>query len=206
MANFHQRYADITPDFAAFLAEHQRNVLVNYKTATRYRVFDIVGIPGFLQTPEYARAMLSSIRRAKGQTTEGVDIAVAERRKREELLHDGEHTLDIVLSQPAIRHVIGGDPAVLAGQLLHVLTAMDWPSVTIGVMRDFNYGPNLWPQDTFYILDSAQVLLENPIEHTKVLEPEDIAVYERIFQSLTELAAYGDEAKYLIRDVLDSLT
>ncbi|MEY9956775.1 DUF5753 domain-containing protein [Streptacidiphilus sp. MAP5-52] len=204
MTNETQRYADLMPDGSG-LADLQDNVLSDYERATRLRSFSATGIPGWLQTAEYAHAMLTCFRRLAGEPGHDVDAAVASRRKREQLLRDGRRQVHSIIGQPGLRYVVGGDPGMLASALTHVLEAIDWPTCTIGVMPDFNYGPQIPPLGTFYLLDDTSVSLETEVTSTTITEPKDIAVYDRAFTCVAALAVYGGEAKAVIRGVINSL-
>ena len=204
MPNQTQRFADSSPGGLG-LAAHQDSVLSNYQQSGRLQSFSATGIPGWLQTADYARAMLGSIRRARGESEADVEAAVTSRRRREELLRDGGRQVHSVISQAGLRYVVGGDPSVLTAALTHVREALDWPTARLGVMPSFNYGPNLHPLGTFYILDGNRVMLETDIDSTTVTEPEDVAMYERYFDAVAALAVYGDEAKAMVDGVISSL-
>ncbi len=89
-------------------------------------------VPGFLQTPEYATALLSAIRGFHG-TPDDVADAVAVRMQRKRLVQSGSHRYIAILEEAVLRQVIG-DAEVMAGQLSYLLEATPLPALSLGVI------------------------------------------------------------------------
>ena len=89
-------------------------------------------VPGFLQTPEYATALLSAIRDFHG-TPDDVADAVAVRMQRKQLVRSGNQRYMAVIEEAVLRQVVG-DADVMSGQLAYLLEAMALPAVSVGVI------------------------------------------------------------------------
>jgi transcriptional regulator with XRE-family HTH domain len=130
--------------------------------ARRLRSFELVIVPGLLQTEAYARAVLST---RVGATEEELDEAVAARLDRQRIL-EREHPpeLWVLLDEAALRRPVGG-PQVMAKQLEFLAAAAQRPHVVLQVipltagahegmrggafvLADFTGSPTLGYQDT----------------------------------------------------------
>ena len=72
-------------------------------------------VPGFLQTPEYATALLSAIRVFHG-TPDDVADAVAVRMQRKRLMQSGNHRYIAIIEEAVLRQVVG-DAEIMSRQL-----------------------------------------------------------------------------------------
>src|ERR1700722_996945 len=72
-------------------------------------------VPGFLQTPEYATALLSAISAFHG-TPDDIADAVAVRMQRKRLVQSGSHRYIAILEEAVLWQAVG-DAEVMAGQL-----------------------------------------------------------------------------------------
>lgn len=130
--------------------------------ARRLRSFELVIVPGLLQTEAYARAVLST---RVGATEEELDEAVAARLDRQRILErDNPPELWVLLDEAALRRPVGG-PEVMAKQLEFLAAAARRPHVVLQVipldagahegmrggafvLADFTDSPTLGYQDT----------------------------------------------------------
>jgi len=99
--------------------------------ATALRTFQLMVVPGLLQTPDYARAVL---RTRVGITEDDIEAEVAARMARQAVL-DGDKPplLWVVLTEVALRHPVGG-PEVMRVQLAKLAAAARLPHVIIQVI------------------------------------------------------------------------
>jgi transcriptional regulator with XRE-family HTH domain len=130
--------------------------------ARRLRSFQLVVVPGLLQTEAYARAVLGT---RVGAVAEELDEAVAARLERQQIL-DREHPpeLWVLLDEAVLRRPVGG-PLVMAGQLENLASAARRPHIVLQViplaagahegmrggafvLADFDDSPSLGYQDT----------------------------------------------------------
>jgi transcriptional regulator with XRE-family HTH domain len=159
-------------------------------------------VPGFLQTPEYAAALLSSITEFRG-TPDDVSDAVAARMSRNRILRSGNHRFALLIEETVLRYRIGG-AQVMTAQLGYLLEAMQLPSVSLGVIP-FAADRPAWPLEAFTVFDDERVLVELLSAQVTVTAPSEITLYVRAFERLARLAVYGEAAQALIGDALAAL-
>ena len=101
--------------------------------AASLRVYEAQVVHGLLQTEEYARAVMTTVRRR--QTPEEIDRLVALRMQRQEvLLRADPLALWIILDEAVIRRTMG-PPALMYRQLVHLVEAAQSPNVTLQVLE-----------------------------------------------------------------------
>jgi transcriptional regulator with XRE-family HTH domain len=162
-----------------------------------------VSIPGLLQTPAYARRLLSS-----GPDGTPADIAqrVMDRVERQHILYDQDKQIRFVIPEAALLWPYGppDDPAVMdehREQLGRVLMALDRPNVQVGVLPLRPVA--VWRLGGFVIYDEVQggdsfvhlELLTRPFDLDK---PADVDFFRRTFINLMDASVTGDEARRLI--------
>jgi transcriptional regulator with XRE-family HTH domain len=160
-------------------------------------------VPGFLQTPEYATALLSAISAFHG-TPDDVADAVAIRMQRRRLVQSGNHRFAAVLEEAVLRQVVG-DAQVMTGQLGYLLEAAAHPAVSLGVIPFAATGRPVWPLEAFTVFDDARVTVELLSAQVTVTTPSEIVLYARAFEKLAELAVYGDDARARISAAIHAL-
>ncbi|MCQ6557009.1 helix-turn-helix domain-containing protein [Streptomyces sp. C10-9-1] len=180
----------------------QEDVNATVAQAAHQRVYASNVVPGFFQTPAYATALLESITAFQG-TPNDVPEAVASRVARSRFLYEGGHRFAVVLEEAVLRHRIGS-PATMAGQLRHLLTVMPLASVSLGVIP-FAAARTVWPLEAFYLYDDERVAVETLTARISVVQPRELADYERAFSALSKTAVYGDQARVLIHTAIDTL-
>ena len=101
--------------------------LIGYESAaSARRNFEALLIPGLLQTEDYARAIIPAL--DEEISPERVNTLVELRMRRQELVHGTTSPqLYFVLDEAAIRHQTGG-PAVMRGQLQHLMKMPNGPT------------------------------------------------------------------------------
>src|SRR5690606_41097713 len=100
-----------------------------YESTSLMRVYTCTVVPGLVQTPAYAAALMGAI---TGFQKTPVDVAeaVAARMERNRGLHRGGHGSALVLEE-SVRHKRSGDAEGMAGQLGHLLSVMWLPSAPL---------------------------------------------------------------------------
>ncbi|MCM2430151.1 helix-turn-helix domain-containing protein [Streptomyces sp. RKAG337] len=182
---------------------HSQNAMVPLYERTRtFRVYCSNVVPGLLQTPGYASALLSTITAFQG-TPDDVSSAVAARMARSRVIHAPRHTFAFLVEESVLRNRIA-DPSVMAGQLGYLLAIMSLPSVALGIVP-FTAQRGMWPLETFMIFDDDSVQVELLTAFVNVVAPGDIATYGHAFTSMQELAVYGSAARILITSAIDAL-
>lgn len=123
-------YGDVVPAwFEPYLGLEQ--------AARVIRSYEVQTVPGLLQTPEYARALIRyGMPRASRAE---IERRVRLRMRRRELLHQpNAPALWAVIDEGALRRTIGG-AATMRAQLAHLTTMAEKPNVTVQVIP-FNAG------------------------------------------------------------------
>ena len=114
------------------------------------RGYEVSVVPGLLQTPDYARAVLRQMfaRHTPEQIDRLVDLRIERQRR-----FDDDPPIEVraVLDEAVIRRPVGGR-SVMRGQLEHLLGAGDRPGVTIQVLP-FDCGAHAGYGGPFSILE-----------------------------------------------------
>jgi transcriptional regulator with XRE-family HTH domain len=160
-------------------------------------------VPGFLQTPGYARALLSVISTFHG-TPDDVEDAVAARMSRNWIVRSGSRRFVGVVEEAVLRQQVGsGD--VQTAQLAYLAEAAELPAVSLGVIPFSASGRPIWPLEAFTVFDDERVYVELLSAQVTVTAPSEIVLYLRAFEKLSALAVYGDQARALIAAAIAAL-
>ncbi|MGW1503382.1 DUF5753 domain-containing protein [Streptomyces mirabilis] len=119
-------------------------------------------MPGCLQTPGYATALLTSIA-AFHETPDDITKAVKACMRRNSGIREGDHRLTILVEESVLRYRIG-DTDTMAAQLGHLLSAMALPSISLGVIP-FIVERTVWPTATFTVFDDQRVYADSLNAH-----------------------------------------
>jgi transcriptional regulator with XRE-family HTH domain len=187
----------------AGMRRRQEAVRPLYERTRVFKAYCPSVVPGWLQTPEYATALLSSITEFRG-TPDDVAPAVASRMSRNRMISSGNHRFVLLLEETVLRYRIGG-AGVMASQLTRVAEAAALPSVALGVIPFGAPERPAWPLEQFTVFDDERVHVELLSAHVTVTAPSEITLYVRAFERLGRLAVYGDAARALIGDAIAAL-
>lgn len=187
----------------AGMRRDQENRVPLYERTKVLKAYVGTVVPGFLQTPQYATALLTAISAFRGMPDDVAD-AVAARMQRNRLMRSGNHRYAAVLEEAVLRQVIG-DAEIMAGQLAYLLEAAALPVVSLGVIPARVTGRPVWPLEAFTVFDDARVHVELLSAQVTITAPSEIVLYARAFDKLAGLAVYGGEARARITDAIDSL-
>lgn len=164
--------------------------------------FENVLVPGLLQTPEYARSMLSE-RLEDIAGVDDVDDAVVARMQRQQVLYRTGKRFHFVITEAVLRYLLC-PPEVMAGQLDRLVALSTLTTVRFGVIP-FQARLPVIPLHGFHIYDDHAVHVENFTAALKLTQPSEIAAYEKLFGQLAGKAGYGSEARALITRALADL-
>lgn len=173
-----------------------------YEQTRTFRVYSSSVIPGFVQTYEYAAALLGNIARVHG-TPQDVDEAAAARVDRSHIIRDGHRRFALLMEESVLRHVVG-DSVVMAGQLGYLLSVMALPAVSVGIIPS-GRERTMWTLETFTLFDEERASVELLTAGITVTAPGELSMYARAFEEMTTLAVYGSQARGLISSAIDSL-
>lgn len=176
--------------------------------ARSVRTYEIGNIPGLLQTPAYARALVTA--RRPDMPAADVQARVNVRTARQKQLLTGPDPVRLwaVIGEGVLHRMVGG-PAVMREQLEHLLASSELPSVTLQVLP---YSAGAAPaQGPFVILDFQEpadpevVYLETPAGAMWIEDRGYVAVYMVDFLRLVEAAASEDHTRQLIGRLMAEL-
>lgn len=138
------------------------------QAARRITSFQLTLLPGLVQTADYRRAMAQNF--IPALTDDEIDRHIELLVKRQERLQESRahFSLDVMLSEAALRHQIGG-AAVMAAQLRHLIELSNLPNVSIRIVPLTN-------ADHLGLEARSFVLLEFP-EHPNPALTEPPVVY-----------------------------
>ncbi|MFG2616170.1 helix-turn-helix domain-containing protein [Streptomyces sp. NPDC048507] len=173
-----------------------------YQQTKAFRVYVSDVVPGFLQTPGYAAALLSSIADFRG-TPNDVSEAVAARIRRNAVLSSGARRFSFVLEESVLRYRLCS-AETMAAQLGHLLGVMDLQNVAVGIVP-FSAQRTVWPMPTFTIFDDARVHADSLDAASTLMQPSQVELYARAFERLSQGAARGAAARSLITGALAAL-
>ncbi|MEU4979086.1 helix-turn-helix transcriptional regulator [Streptomyces sp. NPDC021969] len=173
-----------------------------YRQTQMFRTYVSDVIPGFLQTPGYATALLSSIAGFRG-TPDDVSDAVAARMRRNEVLGNGARRFSFVLEESVLRYRLCS-AETMAAQLGHLLGVMDHQNVAVGLIP-LSAQRAVWPMPTFTIFDDTRVHADTLDAAATLTQPGQVELYARAFDRLSQGAVRGAAARSLITDALASL-
>ncbi|GAA3730019.1 helix-turn-helix domain-containing protein [Salinactinospora qingdaonensis] len=169
---------------------------------TRIRTYEVLHLPGLLQTEDYARAVI----RAGGVTSEEeVDRRVEVRMMRQHILHRADAPrLWAVIDESAFRKI----PAdVATGQLRHLIDVQR-QSLRIQVLPD-SVGPHMAMDGSFVILDfpadPSIVYLDQSGSSLFYEEGRDLEHYETVYDHVHASALSVEESQAWMRRRLETL-
>jgi transcriptional regulator with XRE-family HTH domain len=176
--------------------------------ASGLRSYEISVVHGLLQTPDYARAVLTAT--MPGRTASQIDRLVDLRMERQRRL-DEDPSLDlwVIHDEAVIQRTVGG-PAVMRGQLVHLLAAAGRPGVTQQVLS-FDGGAHAGHDGAFSIVEfhdrpADQVAYADSAAGSLYLEKDkDVRIRAEIFDRLSAAALPPRESLDVISKVAREL-
>ena len=191
-------------EFDDVMPQYFQNYIGLEEAATTLRTYEIHFVPGLLQTPEYARAVLSST--VPPLTGRDLDRAVTLRLTRQQVL-EREHPLTVwaVVDEAALRRRIGGATTHRA-QLEHLVELAERPGIALQVLPTetglhVGGGP-------FSILRFADpelpdvVYVESLVGASYVDKSEHVERYAEVMNRLSVESLTPDESVAFIRKLL----
>lgn len=158
-------------------------------------------MPGLLQTPDYARAVVRAA--VPRWVPDVVEQRVGGRIARQQLLvSDHPPRFEAVVDESVLHRVVGS-PAIMRTQLERLLELSDLPNVTLRVIP-YDAGALPAGNNKFIILSFAEptvpdvVFIEGLTGDLYLEDSGDVEVYNATFRTLVELAASPEATRELI--------
>lgn len=172
--------------------EHEARVIRNVEPLV---------VPGLLQTPEYARALLNT--RTPALPPEVVAERVQARLARQQhVLASADPVRLWAVLDEAVLHRQVGDPDVMRAQLEHLLKAMEHPAVTLLVLpftANATTGTGPFSILTFGEPADPEIVYEETRRGGHwVRECDTVSEYKLMFEQLVIAAAKRDETRQMI--------
>ena len=194
-------YQDVVPEwFHTFLGLEQAAGVI--------RTYEVQFIPGLLQTPEYARAVIELGH--QGAPEMQIARRVELRMLRQRILHSMRPPhLWAVIDEAALRRRVGG-AETMRGQLEHLIAACELPHVTIHVMP-FAAGGHAAAGGPVTLLRLPErelpdvIYLEQLIGASYPAEANEVDQYRHVIDRLVTDAAPARETRAFLLRMLDEL-
>jgi transcriptional regulator with XRE-family HTH domain len=177
--------------------------------AASLRAYEALVVHGLLQTEEYARAVMSTMRRKL--SPDEIERLVALRMQRQDVLfRDDPVQLWLILDEAVVRRTMG--PAELMyAQLMHLVEASEWPNVTLQVLP-FTGGPHPSLNGTFCIIEFPErfdpdvVYIEGVGGHTYLEREREVRGCAEAFDLLRAAALSPSDSVVMISTLARQLT
>lgn len=155
--------------------------------SARLRSFHPALVIGLLQTPDYARALLSG-----AYAGADLDRMVSARLTRQEVL-DTDRTFELLMTEGALRWHVGG-PLIMAQQVEHVGRASERSNVHFGIIP--------WTRPVthpvlhgFHLYDQRAVMVSTETAMATMTDRLQVADFEARFSLYAKLADWDDDAR-----------
>ena len=165
------------------------------------RHFETAYVPGLLQTPDYARRVLTEMIELHGLDIDDVDGAVATRMQRQQMIYDGSKQFEFLLAEPVLRWMLC-PPHVQRGQLDRLQTVIGMPNIRFGIVP-MGVPLATTPQNSFQMYDDVAIVETFLGETTH--QDDEAAIYGRSMELLWREAATGEDARALVVRAVNDL-
>ncbi|MER6303159.1 helix-turn-helix transcriptional regulator [Kitasatospora sp. NPDC001539] len=171
----------------ALTAEHNRS--------STMRAWEGAMIVGILQTADYARHIFNAYVDLH-QSPRDVEDAVRARIQRQESLYRPGRKYHIIMWEAALRALVC-PAAVMAAQLDRLSGVIGLDTVSLGIVP-FEASIKLPAANGFWIHDERLVIVEDWHAELWLDQPENVALYLRVWEMLADSAVYGSDAHKVI--------
>lgn len=163
--------------------------------------FSMGVLPGWVQTPEYARSMLRSL--LPRPLDADIDQAVAKRVERQAILRDPSRVF-VFLTTPETLRAHFGDEEEMYVQLVHLRSLIRLPNITLRAL-DMTRALPTPLLSNFTVYDDQRVVVE--LLHTElyVADPTEVTEYRARFDALLDVALDANATAQLIDTELAQL-
>jgi transcriptional regulator with XRE-family HTH domain len=164
------------------------------RSATVIRNFQIMLIPGLLQTPEYARYRALEAVRLHGADPDGVEAVVMARMRRQEALYDTTKTFMFIIAEAALRYLLC-PRAVMLVQLDRLATVSEFGNVSLGIIPPGVELP-VAPMVGYLMADDTTIV--ETFTSAITVSVTEAPKYAQVTDELMAESVTGEEARQLI--------
>ncbi|GHF10174.1 helix-turn-helix domain-containing protein [Streptomyces morookaense] len=173
----------------------QDALTAEYERSSVFHAWEGAMVVGMLQTAEYARYVFSRYADLHGSVRD-VEEAVRARIKRQELLYVPGKSYRILMWEAALRSLVC-PPSVLAAQLDRLNGVLGLDTVSLGIIP-FEASLAIPPANGFWVYDERLVIAEDWHAELWLDDAQSVGVHLRVWQALSDAAAYGADAHRVI--------
>ncbi|MDT0268291.1 helix-turn-helix transcriptional regulator [Streptomyces sp. DSM 44915] len=192
-------FAELSPSYSVYIGLEAE--------ASSLRVYEPQVMPGLLQTPAYAAAVISGALPEVSQ--EEVASRVQVRLRRQQRIWEDRTPLRLwaVVDESALRRAIGG-AATMAEQLRHLEECSQLPHVTLQVMP-FSAGAHPGVNGQYTIMefseaaDTTVIYLEGGTNDLYLEKPHDVQHYSIMYEHLRAQAYSPDQTRLFVRQLIE---
>lgn len=190
--------------YASLIGSDYADLIVLEAEARTIRTYQQELVPGLLQTPEYAHAIIRA--GLPTSTTAEIDRLVEIRMERQEVLTRADPPpprFSVVLSEGALRRPVGGY-GVMRRQLELLMRPRDRANITVQVLPfDAGVHPSMvGPFTTMTFADPDDLDVVNVEHATGALfleEPGELRTYEELWSTLQASALSADDSQAFLK-------
>ncbi|TDC23379.1 XRE family transcriptional regulator [Streptomyces sp. 8K308] len=192
-------FAELSPTYSVYIGLEA--------DASSLRVYEPQVVPGLMQTPAYASAVISGALPEVGE--DEVASRVQVRMRRQQRVWDDRQPLRLwaVVDEAALRRQVGGR-ATMIDQLGRLMECSRLPHVTLQVMP-FTAGAHPGVNGQYTILefpeatDSTVIYLEGGTSDLYLEKPHDVQHYSVMYEHLRAQALSPEESRTLIAKITE---
>jgi transcriptional regulator with XRE-family HTH domain len=186
----------------AGMKSHQLSLSQQDEKTRLFRGFENTVVPGLVQTPEYARARFAQVV-LMHKVPNDINEAVKQRMQRQEMLYRPDKRFHIIITESVLRYrLVSLD--IMLGQLDRLMAISSMRNIKLGVI-DFKTQYVTDPRHGFWLLDSDLVRVETYSAELNLRQPQEVALYSRIFEQHAAVASYGAAARATISRAMEEL-
>jgi transcriptional regulator with XRE-family HTH domain len=200
--NLELQHAEWQRLLKAGMKSHQLSLSQQDEKTRLFRGFENTVVPGLVQTPEYARARFAQVVLVHNIPND-INEAVKQRMQRQEMLYRLDKRFHIIITESVLRYRLVS-PDIMLGQLDRLMAISSMRNIKLGVI-DFKTQYVTDPRHGFWLLDSDLVRVETYSAELNLRQPQEVALYSRIFEQHAAVASYGAEARAMISRAMEEL-
>ncbi|MDI2127163.1 helix-turn-helix domain-containing protein [Yinghuangia seranimata] len=187
----------------AGLRSIQQSYVPLYERTRLFRQYSSTLVPGFLQTRDYAAALLTAIATFRGMPNDA-EAAAAARVERSRIIREGPRRGVFLIEEGVLRNRMG-DAATMEAQLGYLIAAASLPSLSVGIVPFTADRSGTWTVETFTIYDDSSAHVELLGAEVTVTAPTELRSYAAMFDAYLRKAVFGEQARARIVEAIEAL-
>lgn len=169
---------------------------------TELRMWEESVIPGMVQTPDYARHVITRYSELLGPASD-IEDAVRARMERQAFLYRAGRRFHVLMWEAALWARVC-PPEVLAAQLDRLLGIVGMDTIHLGIVP-LDAALRLPAANGFWILDDRLVVAEDWHAEIWLDDADSVTLYTKVWATLRDSAVFGAEAQHVVARVRRAL-